>query len=327
MELRQGNISISGIFLEIDESVGKAEDVHTLHLATIDRSESLILIARVARVFTKDDIWRGKVVIGTAWEFLFEKDEQKRRIERFVHRVAELQRKEAEGLDIAYYYNAQVDNRASGARAALVTGVGLNGILIETDWPIKEGETLKVEIEAPASKKKMHLEGRATSTRKVEQGDLGRYQVEVKFVPTQVSVPRSGGNTIANALDQLLSETAKWSPGMPPSSHEHLRGDLAQIRLSSVLAFVELERMSGIVRLQQEGEAATLHIREGQIIDAQVQEDLSKSPIEAVFGLLRWTKGSFEFRLQPVDGNDNIGRPTSALLIEQAQREDESHSS
>ncbi|MBN1655503.1 MAG: DUF4388 domain-containing protein [Deltaproteobacteria bacterium] len=322
-EIRQGNISISGVFFEIDKALGKTGDVHTLSIATIDKSDSLSLMARLVRVVAIDDIWQERVAFGAAWEFLFENEQQRRNIERFVQRVATLQKKEAGNLEVAYQYRAQVDRQASGTHSALVTSVWLNGMLIETDWPVKEGEKLNVEIEAPASKKKMRLVGQAISSRKLEQAEAERYQVEVTFVRPESKVAYSSADTIAEAVDQLLSETAIWSAGMAVNTHEHLKGNLAQIRLSSLLAFFELERMSGVIRLEQKAQTARLYISEGRVIDALAGENWSVNPLELLCSLMRWTTGKFEFRVQKVERKDRIAMSTSALLIELARREDE----
>jgi hypothetical protein len=325
MELRKGNISISGIFLEIDKPLGKAGDVHALNIATVDRSDTFCLMARLVRTITIDDIWREKVVIGAAWEFLFENDRKRRSIEQFVQRVAMLQKMEEGDLELAYQYNAQVGQTDSTTHAALVTSVWLNGMLIETDWPVKEGEKLNVEIEAPASKKKMRLVGQARTTRKLEHGETGRYQVEVRFVSPESSATYASADTVAEAVDQLLSETAVWSAGIPVRSHEHLKGNLAQIRLPSLLAFIELERMSGIVRLKQDSQCAKLVVIDGRVIDAVAGEDWSVNPLELLSSLMRWNQGVFEFRLQEVEREDRVEMSTSTLLIELARREDEFH--
>lgn len=325
MELRQGNISISGIFFDIDKPLGKTGDVHALNIATVDRSDSLCVMARLVRMISIDDIWSEKVITGAAWEFLFENDQQRRSIEQFVQRVAMLQKMEDGDLELSYHYNAQVAQDDSKTHSALVTSVWLNGMLIETDWPVNEGEKLNVEIEAPASKKKMRLIGHARTTRELNHGEIGRYQVEVRFVSPETSSTYTGTDTIADAVDQLLAETAVWSAGIKIRSHEHLKGNLAQIRLPSLLAFIELERMSGLVRMKQDSQCAKLFVSDGRVIDAVAGEDWSVNPLELLSSLMRWNQGVFEFRLQQIEREDRIEMSTSALLIELARREDEFH--
>jgi len=228
-------------------------------------------------------------------------------------------------LELAYHYHAQVGQKNSATHAALVTSVWLNGMLIETDWPVTEGEKLNVEIEAPASKKKMSLVGQARTTRRLKHGESGRYQVEVRFVAPETTAAQTSADTISKAVDQLLSETAVWASGIPVRSHEHLKGNLAQIRIPSLLAFIELERMSGVIRLKQDSQCAKLYVSEGRVIDAVAGEDWSVNPLELLTSLMRWNRGVFEFRLQEVDRKDRIEMSTSALLIELARREDEFH--
>jgi hypothetical protein len=327
ISLRQADISISGIFLEIDEALGRAGHVQKLNLVTIDRLNSVSLLARLVRVITIDDIWRGKVRTGAAWEFLFQKDEQRRDIERFIRAVAELQIKEAEGLDVAYQYSARVNHNALGPRSALVTSIWLKGMLIETDWPIEQNEKLNVEIESPTSKKKTHFVGQTTSRKKLEGGTLDRYQVEVSFDLPEPTVAFSGGDTIMNAVDQLLLETATWQPDMPFTSHEHLKGDLEQIRLTSMLSFIELERMSGIIRVEQDSNTAKLYISEGCVVDAESYDEPNIDPLQLISKVLQWTRGIFEFRVEKVERDNRVGMSVSALLIELARIEDETRSS
>jgi len=236
-----------------------------------------------------------------------------------------LQKMEEGDLELAYHYNAQVGQEDSTTHAALVTSVWLNGMLIETDWPVNEGEKLNVEIEAPSSKKKMSLVGQARTTRKLKHGESGRYQVEVRFIAPEATSAQTSADTIAEAVDQLLSETAVWSEAVQVRSHEHLKGNLAQIRLPSLLAFIELERMSGVVRLKQDSQCAKLYVSDGRVIDAVAGENWSVNPLELLASLMRWNRGVFEFRLQEVECKDRIEMSTSALLIELARREDEFH--
>jgi hypothetical protein len=324
--LRETDISISGIFLEVDEALGRAGHVQKLNLATIDRLNSISLLVRLVRVITIDDIWRGKVKTGAAWEFLFQKDEQRREIERFIRVVAELKIKGAEGLDVAYQYRAQVNHNALGLRSALVSTIWLKGMLIETDWPIQQGEMLNVEIEAPASKKKMRFVGQTTSRKKLEGGTLDRYQVEVTFARAEPTVTISGGDTIMNAVDQLLLETATWQPDMSFTSHGHLKGDLEQIPLTSMLSFIELERMSGIFRLEQDSNTAKFYISDGRVVDAESLDEPNIDPSQLISTVLQWTRGMFEFRVEKVERDDRVGMPVSAMLLNLARIEDESRS-
>jgi hypothetical protein len=52
-----------------------------------------------------------------------------------------------------------------------------------------------------------------------------------------------------------------------------------------------------------------------------------RDPLEALHAMLDWTFGEFEFVACPVVVNDEVGMPTSQLVLTHAQRQDESRRS
>jgi DNA-binding response OmpR family regulator len=105
-----------------------------------------------------------------------------------------------------------------------------------------------------------------------------------------------------------------------------LRGDLHHVRLSSVLAFLEAEKKTGDLRLDNGDDHAVLRIVNGALHDVK-NLGRWKQPHDRVFELLGWTSGQFElFALPP--GGEREGsamEPASVthLLMEHARREDE----
>jgi DNA-binding response OmpR family regulator len=105
-----------------------------------------------------------------------------------------------------------------------------------------------------------------------------------------------------------------------------LRGDLEHVRLGSLLAFLESERRSGALHLERGVEQATLHIRQGAIVEV---ENLGhyQHTIDRVFDLLGWVHGRFELVAQldnEVTAADRDPISISYLLLEHARRTDES---
>ena len=103
----------------------------------------------------------------------------------------------------------------------------------------------------------------------------------------------------------------------------HLSGALSEVALPSLLGFFELERASGVLRLERDSKTAALFVREGRILDVE-SEPVAPSATEALASLLEWPDGAFEFKFQSVERADAIGKSTTALLMECAQRSDES---
>ena len=125
-------------------------------------------------------------------------------------------------------------------------------------------------------------------------------------------------------VERLLTRT----PASPPAPSEaaplgarSLRGDLAHVSLASVLGLLEMERRTG--RLTAKGDTTgTLTLRDGLLVDASVAEGKIRGQ-QAVFVMLGWARGDFEFTLGDVPDGGEGGTRVSALLIEHARLSDE----
>jgi CheY-like chemotaxis protein len=102
-----------------------------------------------------------------------------------------------------------------------------------------------------------------------------------------------------------------------------LRGSLVNFGLSSLLMVIELERMSGLVTLQGPIGTGRLALREGHVIRARVDSKQTTLGAHAIYDMLQWEKGTFEFEAGEVTGEDQIERSTSFLLMEGARLADE----
>jgi DNA-binding response OmpR family regulator/Tfp pilus assembly protein PilZ len=107
------------------------------------------------------------------------------------------------------------------------------------------------------------------------------------------------------------------------ASKNALRGDLAQVSLSSVLSFVEMERRTGHLLVVGK-ELATLAIRDGNVVQVDLPvEHSGKKRLDRLLYLLDWVEGRFELTNTEVTVEDSIGVQTSFALIEHARRRDE----
>ena len=103
-----------------------------------------------------------------------------------------------------------------------------------------------------------------------------------------------------------------------------LSGVLEEFGLSSLLIVLELERKSGVVILRAGFERGAHLSRNGRVIRAQIDGGGENRRGQlAVYDLLGWPRGRFEFNVGEVSGDDEIGSPTSFLLLEGARLQDE----
>jgi uncharacterized protein (TIGR02266 family) len=119
-------------------------------------------------------------------------------------------------------------------------------------------------------------------------------------------------------VDRLLLRTQRSGP--PLVAKKTLRGDLEQVSLPSLLSFLEGERKTGELLILGERRASLL-LHEGQLLTLEL--DGWPAPDPAIFEVLGWSSGQFEFAAREVDGGEEPRSPT-ALILEYARRLDQS---
>jgi two-component system, OmpR family, response regulator len=102
-----------------------------------------------------------------------------------------------------------------------------------------------------------------------------------------------------------------------------LRGRLEQFGLATVLTFLDLERRSGQVLIVDGPRLGRVWLRGGRVISARI-EGSRRVNKAAIYELLSWNRGRFAFTQEhPSSAADEIGAPTTQLLMEAARRADE----
>jgi hypothetical protein len=154
------------------------------------------------------------------------------------------------------------------------------------------------------------------------------YHVSVRFHDrggrmTPPARSAAAGLSIGDALEALLEE-AVFQPADTGFSipNEHLGGLLSRIRLSSLLAFFEMERLTGVLTLTQGAMTAQLHMREGRVVDCEAPQ-VDPDRYSALSKLMTWEDGKFEFSVADVTRPDVINLSTTHLLLRLSQAADE----
>jgi Domain of unknown function (DUF4388) len=102
-----------------------------------------------------------------------------------------------------------------------------------------------------------------------------------------------------------------------------LRGRLEQFGLATVLTFLDLERRSGQILVISSGRVGRVWLRGGRVISARI-EGSRRVNRAAIYEQLSWERGKFEFtQADLASAVDEIGAPTTLLLVEAARRADE----
>jgi len=135
---------------------------------------------------------------------------------------------------------------------------------------------------------------------------------------------------VANALRRklLVEQSTRNQARNAQREGPGFNGSLDQIGLSSVLTVLEMERKSGVLVLARPGggETARVFLRDGRVVRARLDGRPTPKNHEAVYHLLTWSEGRFEFSSLEVDMDDEVKTSTTHLLIEGARLLDEMRS-
>ena len=108
-----------------------------------------------------------------------------------------------------------------------------------------------------------------------------------------------------------------------PRNGAVLRGRLEQFGLATVLSFLDLERRSGQILVAAHDKIGRVWIRGGQVLSARI-EGSRRVNRAALYELLSWDTGCFAFTQEDLaSAADEIGAPTTLLLVDAARRFDE----
>jgi DNA-binding response OmpR family regulator len=131
-------------------------------------------------------------------------------------------------------------------------------------------------------------------------------------------------------LDLRVAKTLRRTAQAVQDTREQLsgsglRGDLAQVGLSSLLVLIEMERKTGLLQLRapNDGPSAQVLVREGKVVHARLDDTDDPVDAECVYYLLTWGAGEFEFVACVVEGVDRVNVSTTHLLMEGARLMDE----
>jgi two-component system, OmpR family, response regulator len=108
-----------------------------------------------------------------------------------------------------------------------------------------------------------------------------------------------------------------------PRDDAGLRGRLEQFGLATILSFLDLERRTGRLFIVDRQRMGRIWLRGGQVISARI-EGSRRVNRAAIYELLSWESGHFAFTQgDPPSTVDEIGAPTTLLLVDAARRSDE----
>jgi len=321
-ELEKCDISASGMLLRTRRNAGSIGAVRMLRLVTADLGAGINIMALVVRVVLSDAAGTERVTEATAFEFLPHDPQE---LEDFLRQVVEGEISVAPHASLDRRVPTQKDRRSRGGEAEPATANARNvsGMVIDTSWAVEAGAKISLEIEGSSSDGALRLSGQVVGSRQIagqiEDADEGEcYRVEVSFGEGEEGT----GLSVDSIVNTLVPDVMTTNRPVRTREGAHLSGSLSEVALPSLLAFLELERSSGVLAIEQDSNKAAVFVQDGRILDVESGAPAS-SPIESLADLLDWPEGAFEFSFQVVERDDAVGQSTTAVLMECARISDE----
>jgi hypothetical protein len=318
---RTGNISVTGLYVAIEEAVGSPGDLVWLSVGSIDKARTAQTMARVTRVVRQDDLHRGAAVVGAGFEFLPIEQPQAEVVD-LVRHVTSLALGMCGGITLDHDHAVQVSRSGGPTIVARLRSLGRDRVLISALSELAVGEAVRIDVTEPGGGQ-IHVHGVVgASELDYSDDDAGRYGIVVRFVAPKEGPKLVGSyaeRSVATLTDALIAPKRVASAG---ERSRDLAGQISRVHLSSVLSLAELEGIEGILTVANEKSAARIYLSAGRIVDADADHS-ALTPREVLGDLLAWTEGEFSVVCVPVTRQDRFDMRTTALLIDVARERDE----
>ena len=142
-----------------------------------------------------------------------------------------------------------------------------------------------------------------------------------------VTVPRIGGAPLdAKAAQQKLEATAA-AQEKRQAGRSAVQGRLEEVPLVDLLQLLATSKKTGAIVIRGY-RGGRVHLRSGKVVSAVIDADPTLPPKKALYRMVAWTQGAFEFAPQegealPAAMPNEIAEGTEQLVMEAVQQADE----
>lgn len=121
-------------------------------------------------------------------------------------------------------------------------------------------------------------------------------------------------------LEETYSRIRHTLSDMGARASKVIEGRLAHMPLADLLQFLHLNRKEGELKVSSSGRTGSIVIKDGNIFNATLD---GAEREKALFRMLQWTDGAFEFTPRPVDAARRLRGSTGSILMEGMRQLDE----
>ena len=183
-KLRSGDLSLGGLFMEVPHEVGDVGSVQRLTIASGDAVHAVTVLSRIVRTSTVDDLWRGRQILGVAFQFVSEeRDGRVVPAHESPSIRALLQHAVEDGAERGMLeLDHTFEGALAGAVSASISGVNLLGMWLETDRALPLGERVRVEVPTHGEEAPVTFEGEVVESQEAAPGQPpDHFRTRVRF--------------------------------------------------------------------------------------------------------------------------------------------------
>jgi hypothetical protein len=310
--LRGGDLSITGVLVNISRPVGEPGHLVMLNLASSDHLKSVRTLARVTRTIWQTDLYQGTTQVGTAFEFL-PHDQLNPEVMDLLHHVTSHELRTFGNIRLDRNLEARINPRSGEGFSASIVSLGPDLAVLSSRHSLAMGAD--VQIEVPYETGLVSLRGQVLRcTAESSSGSPSVFNLMVRFEPFEVLPGQESSDAIA--VETLMRNLVVPSvvPSRPDTNND-LSGQLSRLKVSSVLSLLELERLTGLLTVTHQQSSVCIHIAEGRMLDVESSNTMD-SPRQALEHALYWDEGQFRFSSQPVVRPDRLNTTTTGFLLD-----------
>jgi hypothetical protein len=140
-------------------------------------------------------------------------------------------------------------------------------------------------------------------------------------VDDYVAKPHTTDDLLART-DRAVVRASQIAASEAGPQPDGLRGALEQVSLPSLLAFLEMERKTGVLRIGPI-KNVRIYLSEGRPLRVTSSDPGAPTGLKLLLSLFDLTGGRFEFSTQAVECDDELETTVSGALLEHAKQKDD----
>ena len=167
------------------------------------------------------------------------------------------------------------------------------------------------------------VNGEKIKKARLKEGD--RVLIGTSILKVVVGRPEHSDEAAATAAKKQLETIDKAKPGGDGAKNTSMSGSLEEVPVPDLLQLFSTSKRTGILHIRSTLGYGKIHLRNGAVFYASIDEDHDLGPMKALCRIVGWEDGQFEFGRTEEEASFvlELEDSTEALLMEALRQLDE----